>query len=371
MKDNIGNVVQGLKPTLLMVAVQIAFAGVNVLYKLALNDGMNLRVVSAYRFVFATAFMAPLALILERKNRTKMTWMVLFQSFLCGVFGGALSQILYLESLALTSVTFASAMSNLTPAITFIIAASFGLEKINLKTVAGKAKIVGTITGIGGAMVLTLVKGMEIKIWSFHHIHLLHHQNGAHQHATSTGKNLLGALCALASSISYALWLTIQKKMTESYQSYYTSTALLSFWASVLSVLFALCIERDLSQWRLGWNVRLLTVAYAGTVVSGLVVVVISWCIQMRGPLFASVFMPLVLVILAFLCSPLLNETLYLGSIIGAVLIVCGLYAVIWGKSKEMKMSPLVSSNESDTVEIVSKSTVSESEEKSNKNGIK
>lgn len=59
----------------------------------------------------------------------------------------------------------------------------------------------------------------------------------------------------------------------------------------------------------------------------------------------------------------------YIGSIIGAVLIVCGLYAVIWGKSKEMKMNTvLVSSNESDRVEIVLRSTGSE--ENSNSNGI-
>jgi len=66
MKNNLCNVVQGLKPTLLMVMVQIAFAGVNVLYKLAVNDGMSLRIVVAYRFVFATAFIAPIAFIVER-----------------------------------------------------------------------------------------------------------------------------------------------------------------------------------------------------------------------------------------------------------------------------------------------------------------
>lgn len=65
MKD-VCNVVQGLKPVLLMVMVQITFAGVNVFYKLAVNDGMSLRVVVAYRFVFATVFIAPLALIVER-----------------------------------------------------------------------------------------------------------------------------------------------------------------------------------------------------------------------------------------------------------------------------------------------------------------
>lgn len=133
-----------------------------------------------------------------------------------------------------------------------------------MRTAAGKAKIVGTLTGIGGAMVLTFVKGIDIKMGSFH-INLLHHPNGAqHSQASTTGgKTLLGSLCALASGISYALWLIIQTKMSEKYPTHYSSTALMSFWGSIISVVFALCVERDWSQWRLGWNVRLLTVAYS------------------------------------------------------------------------------------------------------------
>ena len=60
------NLIDGLKPALMMVVVQVVFAGVNVFYKLAANDGMSLQVIVAYRFIFATAFMIPLALVLER-----------------------------------------------------------------------------------------------------------------------------------------------------------------------------------------------------------------------------------------------------------------------------------------------------------------
>lgn len=60
------NLIHGLKPALTMVVVQVAFAGVNVFYKLAANNGMSLRVIVAYRFIFATAFMVPVAIILER-----------------------------------------------------------------------------------------------------------------------------------------------------------------------------------------------------------------------------------------------------------------------------------------------------------------
>ncbi|KAJ1434970.1 EamA domain [Sesbania bispinosa] len=147
--------------------------------------------------------------------------------------------------------------------------------------------------------------------------------------------------------------------MTKRYPNHYSSTALMSFWSSLLSIAFAICFERDLSQWRLGWNIRLLTVSYAGIVISGVTVVVMSWCVHMRGPLFVSIFNPLVLVILAMVDSTMLNEKLHLGSIIGAVLIVSGLYAVVWGKSKDVKeKNQLVSSqipnaSKSNTVEIV------------------
>ncbi|CAI8591479.1 unnamed protein product [Vicia faba] len=359
MKDNICNVLHGLKPTLLMLMVQIAFAGVNILYKLAVNDGMNLRIVVAYRFIFSTAFIAPVAFIIERKKRTKITWKILFQSFLCGLFGGSLAQNFYLEALSLTSPTFASAMANLIPAITFIMAVSFGLEKLNLRTKAGKAKIIGTMTGISGAMVLTFVKGIELNIGSFN-LNLLHHQKSPTQATISTKNTILGSLCALASSSSYALWLIIHAKMSEQYPTHYSSTALMSFWASLVSIVFALCFEREFSQWKLGWNIRLLTVAYAGIVVSGAMICVISWCVHMRGPLFVSVFSPLMLICVALASCTMLNEKLHLGSVIGAVLIVCGLYAVVWGKSKEMKkknqLAPSQSTHELDTIVVEDKS---------------
>ncbi|KAL1336299.1 hypothetical protein HN51_030685 [Arachis hypogaea] len=356
---NMWKVVEVVKPVVLMVIVQIANAWVNVLYKLAVNDGMSLRVVVAYRYIFATAFIAPLAYILERKTRTKMTWTILFQSFLCGLFGGALPQNLQMEALALTSVTFATAISNLIPAITFILSLSFGMERLSLKKAAGKAKIIGTMNGIGGAMLMTFYRGVEVKMLSFH-INLFNQRNGSgavHSSRGGGGLFLLGAVSSFSSNASYALWLIIQAKMSRAYPYPYSSTALMCVMGAILSVTFTFCVERDLTQWKLGWNVRLLTVAYAGTVVSGVMVAVISWCVRMRGPLFVSVFSPLMLVVVAFAGSTILDEKLYLGSIIGSLLIVCGLYLVLWGKSKEMTKNQLVSSK-SDKLEIVVKPQV-------------
>ncbi|KAK8469083.1 hypothetical protein PHAVU_006G210100 [Phaseolus vulgaris] len=361
------NVVHALKPVLLLVMVQVANAWVNVLYKLALNDGMNLSVIVAYRYVFATLFISPLAFLIERKTRTKMSWMILFQAFVCGLIGGALPQNLNMEAIALTSVTFTTAISNLIPALTFIISLSFGLERLNLRTAGGKAKIIGTITGISGAMVLTFLKGPEIEILSFH-INLFNNPNTnvVHPHASSGFMTMFGALASVGSNVSYALWLIIQAKMSERYPSPYSSTALMSLMGALLSVSYAFCVERDLTQWRLGWNIRLFTVAYAGIVVSGVMVAVISWCVRTRGPLFVSIFSPLMLVVVAFAGSTILDEKLYLGSIIGSVMIICGLYMVLWGKSKEMRKNeriPSESTDKFDTVEIMVKPGV---EDKSN-----
>lgn len=55
-----------LKAYILMVVVQIAYAAVNVIYKLAINDGMSMRVVTAYRLLFASLFTIPVALIYDR-----------------------------------------------------------------------------------------------------------------------------------------------------------------------------------------------------------------------------------------------------------------------------------------------------------------
>ena len=46
---------------MVMVIIQIAFGGINI----ATNDGMSVKIMVAYRMIFAAASMVPLALIVE------------------------------------------------------------------------------------------------------------------------------------------------------------------------------------------------------------------------------------------------------------------------------------------------------------------
>ncbi|XP_075500341.1 WAT1-related protein At1g68170-like isoform X1 [Primulina tabacum] len=353
----ISNTLHEMKATLMMVLVQIIFSVVNIGYKLATNDGMSLSILVAYRFMFGAVFIAPIAFFVERKKRPKLTRKIAFYGFLCGLFGGALGQNLFLKSLTLTSATFVSAMINLVPAITFVTAIFLRLERFGWNTSEGKSKVFGTLLGIGGAMLLTFFKGPDLNMWDTN-INLLETTKSHHHHPITQIHNhnlVLGALLAVVSCVSYSVWLIIQAKAAELYPCPYSITAMMAFWASIQGVIFALCMERDKSQWILGWDIRLLTTAFAGILGSGLVFPLVAWCVSLRGPVFVSAFNPMMLVLVAIAGSLFLQEKLHLGMLLGGILIVGGLYLVLLGKGKELKkVSQLVPEEDQDRgIEVV------------------
>lgn len=59
------------------------------------------------------------------------------------------------------------------------------------------------------------------------------------------------------------------------------------------------------------------------------------WCIDRGGPVFVAVYQPVQTLVVAIMASLTMGEKFYLGGIIGAVLIIAGLYLVLWGKSEE------------------------------------
>lgn len=79
--------------------------------------------------------------------------------------------------------------------------------------------MLGTLMGIGGAMILTFYKGVEIDIWSTP-VDLLHRSQQQSHHvasspahsnsATDYRDRILGCLLALGSAMGYAMWIIIQ-----------------------------------------------------------------------------------------------------------------------------------------------------------------
>ncbi|KAH9316973.1 hypothetical protein KI387_018742, partial [Taxus chinensis] len=288
----------------------VAYAGLIIISKAALTTGMSYFVLVVYRHVIATVVLGPLAYFLERKTRPSITLYSFFMIFLLALCGTTIQQNLYFAGLKCTSTTFGSALGNAIPAITFLMAVCLRLEKARIKTLAGQAKVLGTMICMIGALVVTLYKGPIIPMFGSFHVHGKLHSHETH----NLNKDWIkGALLMMTSYTAWCAWFIFQAKITKIYPAQISLITLMCFSASLQSTVIAFIFERNLAVWALGWNLQLLTVVYAGIVISGAGYCLQMWCINKKGPVFAAMFNPVVLVIVAILSSILLGERLYLG----------------------------------------------------------
>lgn len=70
------------------------------------------------------------------------------------------------NGIGFSSPTLASAMSDLTPAFTFLLAIFCRMEKVDLRVRSSLAKTIGTVVTIGGALIVTLYKGPFVMLTS-------------------------------------------------------------------------------------------------------------------------------------------------------------------------------------------------------------
>ncbi|CAN1161666.1 WAT1-related protein At1g09380 [Linum perenne] len=334
---------ESMLPMVAMVLVQIGYAGMNVIAKMAMNSGMKPLVLVAYRQLFATLSLAPFAFYLERKTRPKITASLLWNIFLCSLTGVTGNQVLYFVGLQLSTPTIGCALTNVLPALTFLLAVIFRQESVGIKRISGQAKVVGTAACVGGAMLLSFYHGHVISIPESG-IHLIHGQNGTTTSTSTstsgggTGTMFLGPLLILGSALSWALWFVLQARVGSTFPAPYTSTWLMCFMGSLQCVVIALGPNHRVSHWSLSSPERLVAALYSGIVCTGLAFSLTSWSIQRKGALYVSVFNPLLLIVVAVLSWAVLGEKLFLGTLVGAVLIIGGLYVVLWGKDQEGKM---------------------------------
>ncbi|RLM97984.1 WAT1-related protein [Panicum miliaceum] len=332
--------VEKAKPYIAMISLQFGYAGMNVLTKVSLNQGMSHYVLVVYRHAFATLSIAPFALVLERKVRPKMTWSIFWQIFVLAMLGPVIDQNFYYAGLKFTGPTFACAMSNILPAMTFVMAVIFRMEKLDMKKVRCQAKVAGTLVTVAGAMLMTLYKGPLMELaWTRHASPA--HGGGAEAPAAAAAAAIsgrdwfLGSLFVIIATLAWAALFILQTHTIKQYPAHLSLTTLVCFIGTLQAIVVTFVMERRISVWKIGFDMNLLAAAYAGIVTSSIAYYVQGLVIQKTGPVFASAFSPLMMIIVAVMGSFILSEKIYLGGILGAVLIVAGLYSVLWGKHKE------------------------------------
>uniref|UniRef100_A0A7N0SVE2 WAT1-related protein n=1 Tax=Kalanchoe fedtschenkoi TaxID=63787 RepID=A0A7N0SVE2_KALFE len=321
---------------LAMLALQFGYAGFHVVSRAALNMGISKIVYPVYRNIIALLLLLPFAYFLEKKERPAMSLSFLVQFFLLATVGITANQGFYLLGLDNTSPTFASAIQNSVPAITFLLAAILRIEQVRFNRKDGIAKMAGTLLCVTGASVITLYKGPTI------------YSPGPPLQTVAAplfaslgdakGKNwTLGCIYLIGHCLSWSGWLVLQAPVLKKYPARLSVTSYTCFFGVIQFLILAAFIERDYNAWFFHSGGEVFTVFYAGVVASGIAFAVQIWCIDRGGPVFVAVYQPVQTLVVAVVASAALGEEFYLGGIIGAALIITGLYFVLWGKSEEMK----------------------------------
>ncbi|XP_020248870.1 WAT1-related protein At4g08290-like isoform X5 [Asparagus officinalis] len=285
-----GGMYKRLKAHLLMTLAQIGYTLLYFITEASFNRGMNPHVYITYRHVVGGFVMLPFAYFLERRMRPKLTWALFWEIFVLSLLG---------------------------------------LEKLDFKSPRGIAKIVGTLVSLAGVTIMTLYKGPAVKnLWE-----ALIHIQGSVVHESW----VKGSILTVVSCITWSIWYIMQAVTLKRYPAQLSLTTWMNFVGGAQSAVFTVCVAHKPADWALRLDINLWSILYGGVVCSGLIIFIQLWCTKEKGPVFVTMFNPVATILVAVLAYVIFGEKLYTGSITGGVIVIIGLYLVLWGKEKDLE----------------------------------
>ncbi|XP_020225114.2 WAT1-related protein At4g08290-like [Cajanus cajan] len=318
------------KPYLLLLAVQFGSAGMFIFAMHAIKKGMSHYVFIVYRNAIASVTLAPFAFVLERKVRPKMTVRIFSEIMALAFFEIILNQCFGLLGMKFTSASFLSAVMNSAPSITFLLAVILRLEHMKIKEVTCQAKVIGTIVTFGGTLLMALYKGSVLNVMGSSISHNVNNPTPIGNHW------IIGTCFILIGCAGFSAFYILQAIILRKYPAEMSLATWVCFFGALQSSAVAIFAERHHPHaWSLGWDTRLIAPAYAGIVSSGVQYYIQGMVVKSMGPVIVTAFNPLRMIIVTTLACIVLSEKLYLGSIIGAIVVILGLYLVVWGKYRE------------------------------------
>jgi hypothetical protein len=118
------------------------------------------------------------------------------------------------------------------------------------------AKLVGTLVSLGGAMVLTLYKGVALT-----HAASPHH--GRQHQAQGHAKWTLGTLAILGNCVCLSCWFLLHGRLARKYPHVYSCNSLVSGLSFLQVAVVGLCTQRSITPWIIKSKFQILTVLYA------------------------------------------------------------------------------------------------------------
>ncbi|XP_027330246.1 WAT1-related protein At3g28050-like [Abrus precatorius] len=313
-----------------MIMAEFAQVGLIILSKQAMAEGMNNFILIFYSNAIAALLLLPTSFLHHRFQRPPITLSTLCGFFLLGLLG-YLAQVFGYAGIYYGSATLSTAMLNLVPGFTFVLAVIFRMEQLDWRKFSSLAKSLGTIVSIAGAFIVTLYQGPALLMG-------ISSATSSQQPLSSQDSNwILGGLFFAVDCVMASAYIIVQASILKKYPAEFIVVFFYFFFVMILSAVTCLVVVRDISAWSLEPRLRLLAVLYSGVFGSAFQVGVTSWCLHQTGPVFVSMFKPLGIVISVVLGVVFLGDPFYLGSLVGATVIVVGFYSVLWGKAKDIE----------------------------------
>ncbi|XP_072075019.1 WAT1-related protein At3g28050 isoform X2 [Arachis hypogaea] len=298
-----------IAPFVGMVMAMVLQSGSMVVIKAAMNDDFNKYVLIVYSLALSTLLLLPFLFLLPRSS----------------------GQIFAYVGIDLSSPTLASAMLNLIPALTFVLALLFRMEKVEWGHFSTQAKVLGTVVSTGGAFVVILYKGPPIFKAPISSVSSIPLSFSPHFNW------ILGGFFCVADSLVASVWYIYQASVIRNYPAVMVTVFFQLLFSTIQCSIFALIAVRDQSAWQLNLDTGLIAIFYQAIAATTLRYLLCTWSVQKAGPFFCSMFKPISIIFTVIMGALFLGDDFYLGSLIGAVIIVVGFYGVMWGKATEEK----------------------------------
>ncbi|KAI5439709.1 hypothetical protein KIW84_025180 [Lathyrus oleraceus] len=250
-------------------------------------------------------------------------------------FGGLAFQTLFLKGINLTSPAMGTAMPNLAPALIFIIAWTFGLEKVNLSKKYSKLKILGTLLCVLGALTMSIMQSIYAPPATAKETTILQ--------SSSTPPNLLfdmkkitGCFYLMISVLILSSSVVLQAFALGDFPAPMSLSAITSLFGGFMTAVVQKLQGDDLkSGLQLVSFGDIIGFSILAGGVSGISLSFNGWALKKRGPVFVSMFSPIGTVCSVIFSVFTVGDTVNIGSIGGMFLMFSGLYMVLWAKGKE------------------------------------